>query len=123
MPAKILLIETDKALAENLTRLMARKGLRVTAVTEVETAGEALNHEGYDVVIFEEEVAAEGKGRLFRKVKTRHPQAKVILLASCRSDRHPCFEPPFEVFAFLHKPFRWDDLMEKIQEASSHSHP
>lgn len=118
-PARILWVESDKAIADNLTRLMTRKGFSLCTVSDEGGALQALEEQMVDVLVVEEKIAAEADWKLFKAAKRKNPRTQVILLKNYPSGDRSCLSPPFEVFAFIQKPFRWDDLIKKIKDGLS----
>lgn len=119
---KVLWVESEEAFADNIAKLMARKGLVIRIASEEQAALSALEEGDYDVMLLDGKLAAEGGWGILRRMKAINPRSECILLTTHRSSESAGFEPPIEVFDILHKPFRLDELIKKIKEACPQRH-
>ncbi|MBV9507760.1 MAG: ATP-binding protein [Acidobacteriia bacterium] len=113
---RLLLVESDPAIHEQMARLLNRDGQSLQAVDESAEALQFLRATPYDLVF-------AGKGRngndgmsLLRRIYALRPEAKVIVTGE-RSSERVMAALRGNAFGYLHEPFSQSHLTEMVQQA------
>lgn len=119
MKRKILLVEDNLELRENLAEVLAVAGYEVAtsplAATAVELADEALDVALVDVKL------PDGSGyEVTRALKQARPSSEVILLTGYASAESASEAVQAGAWAWVSKPFSTPDLLQRIEQALRH---
>lgn len=112
-PARILVVDDDKAICMISARILARAGFAVDIARDGEEAWLALGRDTYDLVITDQNMPClDGLGLIFR-LRRASPDTPVILMSGALSDTPSETPPSFRPDAFMPKPFTAPDLVRQ----------
>src|SRR5215469_11231204 len=80
MQPRLLVLDDDETIGQVLSEYLQGKGFEVVAVSASKDAMEAVDHERFDLAIFDVNLAEENGLELLRFFKTNFPQLPVIML-------------------------------------------
>lgn len=115
--AHILLVDDEVAFANNIAKLISKRGYEVKAVYNGESAVQALNEKDFDVIILDLKMPGLDGLATLRMIKGKKPEVEVIILTGHGSMESGIDGIELGAFDFLMKPVRFDDLYEKIRQA------
>ena len=116
-PPKTVLVVDDDAMVRDLETLMLR--LQGYTVLEAESAAEALRVAASTVTIhllITDLMMPEVDGlELTRRFRAVHPKTPVLMVSGSLPMLRARSEPDLDRFAFLAKPFEFDELLHKVR--------
>jgi DNA-binding NtrC family response regulator len=115
--AKILLVDNEVAFANNIAKLIARRGYEIKTVQNGENAIKALSENEFDVMVLDSKIPGMNTMATLKKIREKSPEVEVIILTSQGSSDTTTGEVQLGVFDVIMKPVRFDDLFEKIKQA------
>jgi two-component system OmpR family response regulator len=115
--AKILLVDDEVAFANNIAKLISKRGYDVLTVFNGESAVQAVDENDFDVIVLDLKMPGMDGMTALKLIKGKKPGVEVIILTG-----HGSFESGIDgmqlgAFDFIMKPVRFDDLHEKIRQA------
>lgn len=119
--ASILLVDDEPQVTRTLERLLRIDGYRISCASSAEMAMDILATERMDVVIADERMPGESGSEFMAEVRVRFPSTLRIMLsgrASLESAVRAINEG--EVFRFLIKPCRSEELREAVRLGLQH---
>jgi two-component system, probable response regulator PhcQ len=119
--ASILLVDDEPQVTHTLERLLRIDGYRITCANSAEMAMDILATERMDVVIADERMPGQSGSEFMAEVRVRFPSTLRIMLsgrASLESAVRAINEG--EVFRFLLKPCRSEELREAVRLGLQH---
>lgn len=119
MEAKVLLVDDEKDFLESMSERMRLRGMDVTTSSSAKEALEAIENDVFDAVILDIQLPEMDGMAVLKKIKTKHPEAQVILLTG-----HASLEKGVEAIKigasdYLEKPADMEALSKKIKEAKT----
>lgn len=111
---KILVVEDEKALSLLYKEELTKEGYRVTAVLNADAALEALDKEGFDLLITDIRMPGKNGIELVSRVMSRQPSMPVIINTAYQS-----YKDDFKTWAadaYIVKSSSLDELKAKIKE-------
>ena len=115
--AKILLVDDEVAFANNIAKLISKRGFEVKTVYDGESAIRAMDEIDFDVVVLDLKMPGLDGLSTLKLIKTKKPEVEVIILTGHGSMESGIDGIEMGAFDFIMKPVRFDDLHEKIREA------
>ena len=108
LPQRILLIEDEDEVRENLKALLEMEGARVLTAATLEEARKILETPGTDIqVVISDEMLPDGRGHQFLKeLLKERPGIKGVLMSGYLEEKPNLYSD----FKFLPKPFSLEDL-------------
>lgn len=116
-PVKILLVDDEVAFANNIAKLISKRGFEVRTVYDGDSAIQALDEVDFDVIVLDLKMPGMDGLTALKLIKTKRPEVEVIILTGHGSMESGIDGIQLGAFDFLMKPVRFDDLHEKIKEA------
>lgn len=119
--ASILLVDDEPQVTRTLERLLRLDGYRITCASSADMAMDILATERMDVVIADERMPGQAGSEFMAEVRVRFPSTLRIMLsgrASLESAVRAINEG--EVFRFLLKPCRSEELREAVRLGLQH---
>jgi DNA-binding response OmpR family regulator len=120
MPKKVLIVDDDAELAEELTEILQGYGYSSDKASDSVQAEALIKQNCYDVYLFDYKMAGLSGIDLLRKVKEIHCTGPVIIMSG-----RPFIEKILKdekvdtlVSAVIKKPFDIELLLQKLQEFS-----
>jgi two-component system OmpR family response regulator len=115
--ARILLVDDEVAFANNIAKLISKRGFEVKTVYDGQSAIQALDESDFDVIVLDLKMPGLDGMAALRLIKGKKPQVEVIILTGHGSMESGIDGIQLGAFDFIMKPVRFDDLHEKIREA------
>jgi two-component system, OmpR family, response regulator len=115
--AKILLVDDEVAFANNIAKLISKRGYDIITVHNGESAVKAVAENDFDVIVLDLKMPGMDGMAALKLIKGKKPEVEVIILTG-----HGSFESGIDgiqlgAFDFIMKPVRFEDLHEKIRQA------
>jgi len=115
--ARILLVDDEEAFANNLSKLLSRRGYAVAVVHDGQSAVRAVDEEEFDVVILDLRMPGMDGIETLKILKRRKPLVEVIILTGEGSIETGLDGMQYGAFDYTLKPIQLDELQEKIGQA------
>ena len=115
--AKILLVDDEVTFANNMSRLLAKRGYEVSVVHGGEDALRKVENEEYDVVILDLKMPGMDWLDTLKVLKKRKPFIEVIILTGHGSVDSAVDGMHLGAFDYVTKPVYVEDLNEKVRQA------
>jgi DNA-binding NtrC family response regulator len=114
---KILLVDDEDVFANNIAKLIARRGHEIETVQNGENALAALTRTEFDVIVLDSNIPGMNSPAMVKEIKEMSPKVEVIILTG-----HSLFEGwggeiELGAYEIMMKPVRFEDLFEKIKQA------
>ena len=119
MEAKVLLVDDEKDFLESMSERMRLRGMDVITSSSAKEALEVIENDVFDAIILDIQLPEMDGMAVLKKIKTKHPEAQVILLTG-----HASLEKGVEAIKigasdYLEKPADMEALSKKIKEAKA----
>jgi two-component system, OmpR family, response regulator len=115
--ARILLVDDEVAFANNIAKLISKRGYEVMTVYNGESAVKAVEENEFDVIVLDLKMPGLDGMATLKQIKKRQPQVEVIILTGHGSMDSGIDGIQLGAFDFIMKPVRFDDLHESIRQA------
>jgi DNA-binding response OmpR family regulator len=117
MKKRILVIDDDAELGQELTDMLSSEGYKVTMTTDTAEGEVLINTKDYDIDILDFKMSGYNGIELLKKVKQKNPKTKVIMVTG-----RPFIEQLMKdenvidlVDGVISKPFKIENLLAKIK--------
>jgi len=114
---KILLVDDEVTFANNMSRLLAKRGYEVAVVHTGEEALRKVEEDEVDVVILDLKMPGMGGLDTLKILKKRKPLIEVIILTGHGSVDSAVDGMHLGAFDYVTKPVYVEDLNEKVRQA------
>ncbi len=114
---RILIVDDEVAFANNLLKLMSRRGYDIIAVYNGADAVNIVGEKEFDVIILDMKMPGMDGIATLKEIKKKVPLVEVVILTGHGSVESGIEGMQLGAFDFLMKPVRIDDLQEKVSEA------
>jgi len=115
--AKVLIVDDEVAFADNIAKLISKRGYEVTTVNNGQSAVEALDESDFDIIILDLKMPGLDGLATLKLIKGKRPGVEVIILTGHGSMESGIDGIQLGAFDFIMKPVRFEDLYEKIRQA------
>jgi DNA-binding NtrC family response regulator len=115
--ARILLVDDEVAFANNIAKLIFKRGYEVVTVYNGDSAVRAVEEKEFDVIVLDLKMPGLDGLSTLKLIKGKCPETEVIILTGHGSLESGTEGIQLGAFDFLMKPVRFDDLHEKIRQA------
>ncbi|MEW6184278.1 MAG: response regulator [Thermodesulfobacteriota bacterium] len=115
--AKILLVDDEDVFANNMVKLIARRGHEIETVQNGEKAIKALKRTEFDVIVLDTNIAGMKGPALLKEIKELNPKVEVIILTGHGFFERSAGDIELGAYEVMMKPVRFEDLFEKIKQA------
>ncbi len=115
--ARVLIVDDEEAFANNIAKLISKRGYDIKAVDNGQSAIEALEEMDFDVIILDLKMPGLDGLATLKIIKGKKPGVEVIILTGHGSMDSGIDGIQLGAFDFIMKPVRFDDLYEKIRQA------
>ncbi|KAF0122356.1 MAG: response regulator receiver [bacterium] len=115
--AKILLVDDEVVFTNNISKLLANRGYRVTAVYDGESAIRALEKERFDVVVLDLRMPGIDGITTLAAIKKLGLFTEILLLTGHGSMNTAVEAMKLGAYDYLSKPCDIDELVAKIEGA------
>ena len=116
-PAKILVVDDEVIFANNISKLISKRGYEVETVYNGESALEVLKENDFDVIILDLKMPGLDGLTTLKQIKEKKSDVEVIILTGHGSMDSGIDGIQMGAFDFIMKPVRFDDLHEKVRQA------
>ena len=113
----ILLVDDEVAFANNLLKLLSKRGYDVVVVYNGADAVNMVGEKEFDVIILDMKMPGMDGIATLKEIKKKAPNVEVVILTGHGSIESGIEGMQLGAFDFLMKPVRIDDLQEKVSEA------
>ncbi len=113
----ILIVDDEEAFANNLVKLMSKRGYDIVTVYNGFDAVNMVGEKEFDVVILDMKMPGMDGIATLREIKKKAPLVEVVILTGHGSIESGIEGMQLGAFDFLMKPVSIDDLQEKVSEA------
>jgi len=110
--APVLIVDDNSRMVGLLERWLVRAGYQVTGVTTIQAALDALRTRHVDWVITDVLLPTVDGLDVLTETRTRHPQAKIIVMTAFGSEATRQRALAMGAHAFLSKPFGHEALLQ-----------
>ena len=114
---KILLVDDEVAFANNLLKLLSKRGYDVVVEYNGADAVKRVGEKEFDVIILDMKMPGMDGIATLKEIKKKAPLVEVVILTGHGSIESGIEGMQLGAFDFLMKPVRIDDLQEKVSEA------
>ena len=115
--SKILLVDDEAVFTQNMTRLLANRGYRVTAVNSGDNAIKALEKETFDVVVLDLKMPGMDGITTLKEIKKLDLFTETLILTGHGSIDTALEAIKLGAYDYLTKPCEVDELVVKIEGA------
>ncbi len=129
MKKKILIIDDDEELCEELAEVLQDQGFHVDVANNVACARELLVDSGYEVIILDLKLPEVSGVEILKEIKKLRPSQKVLILSGkpLSANMSDADEPNFQedvvlltmADVVLNKPVQGEELLSKIIQLAS----
>ena len=115
--AHVMIVDDDRDLAESLAELIEMHGHKVSIASNGKEALERFHQQDFDVTFMDVRMPVMNGVDSFLAMRRLRPSAKVIMMTGFRE---PMVAKALEngALGLLNKPFRLEDLLEKLTDAT-----
>ncbi len=115
--ARVMIVDDDRDLAESLAELIEMHGHKVAIASNGKEALERFREQDFDVTFMDVRMPVMNGVDSFLEIRKLHPAAKVVMMTGFKE---AMVTRALEggALGLLHKPFRLDDLMAKLEDAT-----
>lgn len=113
----ILLVDDEVAFANNLLKLMSKRGYDVVVVYNGADAVNMVGEKEFDVIILDMKMPGMDGIATLKEIRKKAPLVEVVILTGHGSVESGIEGMQLGAFDFLMKPVSIDDLQEKVSEA------
>jgi len=114
---RILLVDDEVAFANNLLKLLSKRGYDVVVVYNGADAVNMVGEKEFDVIILDMKMPGMDGIATLKEIKKKAPLVEVVILTGHGSVESGIEGMQLGAFDFLMKPVSIDDLQEKVSEA------
>jgi two-component system, OmpR family, response regulator len=114
---RILLVDDEVAFANNLLKLLSKRGYDVTVVYNGISAVTIIEEKEFDVIILDMKMPGMDGIATLKEIKNKAPLVEIVILTGHGSVESGIEGMQLGAFDFLMKPVSIDDLQEKVGEA------
>jgi len=114
---RILLVDDEVAFANNLLKLLSKRGYDAVVVYNGADAVNMIGEKEFDVIILDMKMPGMDGIATLKEIKKKAPFVEVVILTGHGSVESGIEGMQLGAFDFLMKPVSIDDLQEKVSEA------
>ncbi|MBA4366868.1 MAG: two-component system response regulator [Desulfobacterium sp.] len=114
---RILLVDDEMAFADNLMKILSKRGYDVIVVYNGADAVSMIGEKEFDVIILDMKMPGMNGIATLKEIKKKTPFVEVVILTGHGSVESGIEGMQLGAFDFLMKPVKVDDLQEKVSEA------
>jgi DNA-binding NtrC family response regulator len=115
--ARVLIVDDEEAFADNIAKLISKRGYDIKAVYNGQSALTALDEDDFDVIILDLKMPGMDGLTTLKNIKGKKPSVEVIILTGHGSMESGIDGIQLGAFDFIMKPVRFDELYDKIRQA------
>lgn len=117
----VLVVDDDRELCHNLRDVFRELEIRVALAHDVKEASERLTESEFRVVLIDLKLGTETGAAVFEMVRSRHPQARTLLITGCAHEVSDVVEEVLRqgADAVCFKPFDVPRLISAVRQLSA----
>jgi DNA-binding NtrC family response regulator len=113
----LLLVDDEIPFTANLLKLLSRRGYKVSAVYDGESALRIVQEQDFDVVILDQNMPGKGGITILKELKKKKPHVEVVILTGYGSVDMALNGFESGAYDYTIKPIQLSDLEDKIGQA------
>ena len=115
---RVLLVDDEEEFVATLAKRMKARGIRVETAESGETAVEKVRHGEFDVIVLDLAMPGMDGMETFEEISKINPDLQVIFLTGHGTIPTAFHAMKMGAAEFLEKPASFQELLEKVREAS-----
>lgn len=116
-PMKILIIDDEKFLIDNLSRYLSKSiSSEIKCVDSADKALDLVRREKFDLIICDLNISDQTDGELIRKINETVPAQKFIVISAWEIPDHLKEDRDLNIAAYFEKPFNISDFERVIKK-------
>ena len=119
---RMMLVDDEERFLATTAKLIERRGHHVLTASSGQAAPDRLSTDDVDVVILDVKMPGMNGLEALREIRLRHPLIEVIMLTGHGSVESAVDGMKAGAFDFVTKPCDIDELLSKVEEASTRRH-
>ena len=116
---EVLILDDESIVCERLRDFLEKKGMSVETFTDSRRALDRLDEKNFDVVVTDIKMEGPDGIDVLTSVKQKTTGSEVILITGYGSMESLRDAQTVGAFAYVHKPFKVEDLYKSIKKAAS----
>jgi DNA-binding NtrC family response regulator len=120
MQRRILIVDDEAGIRKLLATAFSRAAYEVRVAADATEAMALCECGSYDVILSDIVMPGKNGHELVRWVATCHPKTRIVLMSGFNDVECPACGVPSRPFSFLPKPFRPQDVVDRIEELLRH---
>jgi DNA-binding NtrC family response regulator len=116
-PKRILVVDDDEVLRQFNAEMLTRFGYETETAEDGAVAWEALQANGYDVLITDNNMPNLSGVELVKKLRSAHMMLPVVLASGTIPTEAMVWDSSLQLAGMLLKPFTLDDLLVAVEKA------
>lgn len=120
-PIKVLVVDDEPDFLQLFVKRFSKRNLDVASAESGQAALAHLGGNPVDVVVLDMKMPGMDGLEVLREIRHRFPKVKVIMLTGHGSAETGLRGMSLGAYDFVMKPFRIDDLLERIRKAWDHA--
>ena len=113
----VLVIDDEPNIANNVKRILTRKGYPVDQAVNKEEALSKIGEKTYELVLLDLKIPGVQGMELLRAIKDKRPETKVIIITGYASIESAKESARLGIVDYLHKPFTPDEIRSAAENA------
>jgi len=113
----VLVIDDEPNIANNVKRILTRKGYPVDQAVNKEEALSKIGEKTYELVLLDLKIPGVQGMELLRAIKDKRPETKVIIITGYASIESAKESARLGIVDYLHKPFTPDEIRNAAENA------
>ena len=114
---KLLIVDDDEKLLETMAQRLRLKEFDVVTASEGKQALKSAKKAQFDVAILDLKMPGMDGTELLKTLKKKHKFLEIIMLTGFASIDSAVECTKLGAFGYLEKPFKFDELLEKLKDA------
>ena len=115
---EVMILDDEQTVVDRLRDFLQGKGMVVETFTESQTAVQRINEKRFDVVVTDLKMIAPDGIDVLVFVKKQSPTTQVILISGFGSIETVRMSEFSGAYAFVHKPFRMEEILKLVKKAA-----
>jgi PAS domain S-box-containing protein len=118
MPEKILVVDDERRIVENIAQCLEREGFQVASAHAGDEAVAAFEQEGYDLVLLDISMPGMNGYEVMAHILGKDPDAMIIIMTGFASVESAVRALKLGAWDYLKKPFEYADLVKTMKNGA-----